>query len=161
MQHPNAESVAGPTVDLRRWLFVPQPRALFFSPHRPKTDCIRLLRNEPRAFATELACLPSLLAYPSRASHVSSCAATNATWHLIFSQRFRALGWEQRSAMDDIGVLRAKVPHAKLFSANFFASGPAASPTCQMMQFSFGPSKANSAACVSFVPGHGSCAKTI
>ena len=30
---------------------------------------------------------------------------------------------------NDIGVLRAKVPHAKLFSANFFASGPAASPT--------------------------------
>ncbi len=44
-------------------------------------------------------------------------------------QRFLALGWEQRSAMDDIGVLRAKVPHAKLFSANFFALGPAASPT--------------------------------
>ena len=118
MQHPNAESVAGPTVDLRRWLFVPQPRALFFAAstedqlHPIATERTKRPAAQPvdkqqqhvrteaartgktnfgvlaagslgglRGFATELACLPSLLAYPSRASHVASCAATNATWH--------------------------------------------------------------------------------
>ena len=64
MQHPNAESVAGPTVDLRRWLFVPQPRDLFFRriDRRPiASDCHGTNQGHLLpSWHVCLACLPTL-----------------------------------------------------------------------------------------------------